>query len=446
VKVTFIRPGMTPGRARDALEPLPMAMLAGLTPVRVARAFHDDRIGPVPFDEPTDLAAISVDTFSARRAYAMAAEYHARGVRVVMGGPHPTLCPDEALRFADAVVVGDAEDTWPQVLRDAEQGTLRRLYTSSFPPLARIRPDRSLYPAGRYGRVRLIQTGRGCRRHCDFCCVNAVYGERIRRRPLSEVVEEITATPASFWFFADDSLFDDTAAARDLCRAIRPLGLRWACQAGLDVVADPAVAGLLADSGRRLVLCGFESMMPDNLRQMGKEWTRSRGAYAGQVRVLHDHGIMVYGTFVFGYDADSPDSIRAALDFALDARLFLANFNPLIPFPGTPLHARLRRENRLIHDCWWLDPDYRFGQGMFHPRGMSAEALESGCYEAKTEFNRGASILRRALAGANAANPLLFLAANVASRLEIVRKQGRPLGDTRPVTPLHPEALPCASP
>ena len=158
MKVVLIRPSMTPGRAHDALEPLPLAILAGLTPPDIDRVMYDDRIESVPFDTPADLVAMSVDTFSARRAYQMAQAFHAQGVRVVMGGPHPTLCPDEVAGFADVVVRGDADDTWPQVLSDARKGTLQRVYTSSFPPIAACQPDRGLYAGRRYGTVRLVQS------------------------------------------------------------------------------------------------------------------------------------------------------------------------------------------------------------------------------------------------------------------------------------------------
>ncbi len=440
MKVVFIRPSMTPGRALDALEPLPLAILAALTPPDIDRAMYDDRIEAVPLDTPADMVAMSVDTFGARRTYQLAQAFHARGVRVVLGGPHPTLCPDEAAGFADAVVRGDAEDTWPQVLSDAKQGGLKRVYTSSFPPMAHCRPpDRNLYAGRRYGPLRLIQGGRGCPHRCDFCSVNAIYGQSVRKRPIADVVDEIRANYASLWVFADDNLFADAEAGAELCRAIQPLGIRWACQAGLDVAGEPAFARRLAKSGCKVVLCGFESIHTDNLRQMGKGWTRTHGEYLKQTAVLRDHGIMVYGTFVFGYDADTPDTIRAALDFALRAKLFMANFNPLMPFPGTALYDRLRREGRLVNERWWLSPDYRFGQGLFRPRGMSPEQLEQGCYEAKTEFNRLSNILRRAFDGkANRNNLALFCLANVTSRREIHRKQGGRLGAGEPLIPFHP--------
>jgi len=444
MKVLFLRPSMTPGRALDALEPLPLAVLSALTPPDIERTMLDDRIEPIPPDASADLVAMSVDTFSARRAYQLAAGFHARGARVVMGGAHPTLCPDEAARFADAVVRGDAEDTWPRVLEDARRGTLQRAYVSAMPPIAGLRPDRSIYGRRRYGRLRLVQNGRGCVHACDFCSVRAIYGNAVRMRPLESLAGEMAAEPARLWFFADDNLFTDMQQGAALCRAIRSLDVPWACQAGLDIVGAPAFASLLAASGCKAVLCGFESLNADSLRQMGKRWTRLHGDCDRQVAVLRDNGIMVYGTFVFGYDTDAPESFRAALDFAVRTKLFMANFNPLMPFPGTALYERLRREGRLVHEPWWLSPDYRFGQGLFRPRGMTAEELAQGCYWAKTEFNRASNLVRRAFDGrANRDNPGLFWLANLAARREIHRKQGGRLGDAQPLAPFHPPESVC---
>jgi radical SAM superfamily enzyme YgiQ (UPF0313 family) len=199
----------------------------------------------------------------------------------------------------------------------------------------------------------------------------------------------------------------------------------------LEVAADEGVLDLLAKSGCTVALIGFESLDRRNLEQMGKGVNIAGGDYAAAVERFRQRGIMVYGTFLFGYDHDTPAAIEAALEFAIRNRLCLANFNPLTPFPGTPLFERLQGEGRLLHDRWWLDPDYRYGQALFRPRGMTAEALEAGCFRARREFHRVASILRRgADRRANGRNPAalaLFLAANLVSRREILRKQGSPL-------------------
>jgi radical SAM superfamily enzyme YgiQ (UPF0313 family) len=434
MRVAFVKPSMNGSRAADALEPTVFAILSALTPPDVGRALYDERLEEVPFDEPCDLAAISVDTFTARRAYQIAAEYRAHGVPVVMGGFHPTLCPEEATGHADAVVTGDAEEAWPRVVADARRGRLRRLYAGGRPPFGKTGVDRGIFRGKRYGPVALVQFGRGCRNACDFCAIKAFYGGSLRQRAVEDVAREVRGLRGRHVFFTDDNIFAERERARQLFELLMPIGARWSCQVSLDVIGHRDVLELMARSGCRSVTVGFESFRPGSLRQMGKAWNLDHGGYAAVVRAFRERGIMVYGTFVFGYDGDTPATIETALDFALRERLFLANFNPLTPMPGTPLYRRLFREGRLSRPRWWLDPDYRYGQVPFHPRGMSAEELAAGCWRARTEFNRWANIARRAVdLRANLRDPrnaLTFLAANVVSRREISRKQGLPLGRT----------------
>jgi len=433
MKITFIRPNMMSGEPGDAMEPLVFAILASLTPESDEVVFHDELIEEIPFDDPTDLVAMTVDAFTAKRAYQISEKYRSRQIPVVMGGFHPTLCAKEAIRFADSIVVGDAEGVWPGLLRDAKAGSLKKIYKSKNPPIAGLKPDRTIFKGKRYARIRLIQFGRGCRHKCEFCSIQAFYGNVLRQRPVPEVIDEIEQGDGkAHIFFTDDNLFTDRKTFGQLLGALKPLGVRWSCQASLDAAASPGLVEQMAKSGCTSATIGFESLNPENLKQMGKGWNLSCGSYGNLVRVFHNNGIMVYGTFVFGYDGDTVDSIRESVDFAIREKLFLANFNPLVPTPGTPLYERLKSEQRLINDPWWLHPAHRYGQSVFHPKGMSAEQLAQGCYRAKTDFNKAGSIAHRALnLRANLRSPYnagVFLAANWVSRREIHRKQGQTLG------------------
>jgi radical SAM superfamily enzyme YgiQ (UPF0313 family) len=435
MRVSFVRPNLYDGRSRDAMEPLAFAILKGLTPPEVETAFHDERLAPIPFDEPTDLAALTVETYTARRAYQIAGEYRRRGVKVVMGGYHPTFLPEEALRFADAVVEGDAEGLWEQVVEDARQGRLRPRYRrAEFAPLQGSRPDRSVFRGKRYAPVALVQYGRGCRYNCDFCSIRAFYGSSLRQRPVAEVVEEIARVGRRHVFFVDDNIFVDVPRAKELFRALIPLRIRWSCQVSIDVARDRELLALMERSGCLTAVVGFESLSGESLAQMKKGWNLRHADYATSIRALQDAGIMIYGTFVFGYDADTVGSFDRAVDFALHHRFYLANFNPLTPTPGAPLYARLQREGRLIHQAWWLTPGYRYGHATFHPRGMTADELTAGCYRARTAFNAYSSIVRRAFAArTNLASPYrlgVYLLSNLISRHEIHAKQGLALGGT----------------
>ncbi len=440
MKITFIRPNMFAKRSSDAMEPLCFAVLKGLTPPDVETVLYDERLEPIPYDEPTDLVAITVETYTARRAYQIAAEYRRRGVQVVLGGYHPSFLPDEALQFADAVVVGDAEGVWQQVIDDARHRRLRETYRQeAFPSLDGSRPDRTIFQHKRYAPIGMLQYGRGCKYNCEFCSIRAFYGSSLRQRPVAEVVREIEEVGRKHVFLVDDNIFVDIPKAKELFTALIPLKILWSCQVSIDVAQDRELVRLMQRSGCTTAVVGFESLSERNLQQMNKAWNRKHADYATSIKVFQDAGIMIYGTFVFGYDEDAVDSFDHAVEFAIENKFYLANFNPLTPTPQAPLLDRLRRENRLIYDKWWLDPAYRYGQATFHPRGMTAEELTAGCCRARKQFNTSSSILRRAFdRRTNWRSPYRFgvyLLSNLISKREIRSKQASMLGGPAPLEP-----------
>lgn len=432
MKLTLVRPNLGDYRSSDAMPPLAMGILAARAPGWDI-AFFDEKSEAVPGGDLPDLAALSVETFTARRAYKIADAYRARGVPVVMGGYHPTFLPDEALAHADAVVIGDAEGVWERLLEDFKAGRLARRYTGgNNAPLTDYRLDRSVYRGKRYAPVELVQYGRGCRFACDFCSIHSFYGTSLRVRRLDGLVAEIDSLPARrLLFFVDDNLFGRKADLLDLLDAIGPLKRRWSCQISIDVARDEALLDRLADAGCSYVLIGFESLNPGSLKQMGKPWNKVSGPYKSVARELHDRGIGIYGTFVFGYDADTRGTIDRTLDFALQARLEIANFNPLTPTPGSALYDRLLAEKRLLSVKWWLDPGYRYGDAVFEPRGMSAAELADGVFRARERFYSWRSIGMRILDGETRFTPFqlsMTAVANVISRREVYKKQHRELG------------------
>lgn len=442
MRIAFIRPNLGDFRARDAMEPIVFALLAARTPASVELSFHDERLAPVPLDLDVGLVAMTVETYTARRAYQIAAHYRRNGVRVVMGGYHATLMPEEVSQYCDAIVVGDAEGVWETIVADAQAGRLARVYRRQDPvALDGIRPDRSLFRGKKYAPVSLVQYGRGCRLACDFCSIHAFYGKYMAQRPVADVVAELESLPRRRpVFFVDDNLFSDRPTLERLLDAITPLGIRWTCQTTIDVTRDERLLDKMARSGCMLALVGFESLSEANLRQIGKKWNLQRGEYTRGIRRLHDRGIMIYGTFVFGYDDDRADAFDRAVDFALESAFCIANFNPLTPTPGTALIARLARERRLLHDRWWLDPEFRYGTATFVPRAMTPDELTEGCWRARRTFYRHSTIPRRIWA-----EPSLYLrpsrlgvlvASNLVSRREIHRKQGARLGTEEALSPV----------
>ena len=433
MRISLIRPSMGGMRSTDAMPPLALGILAARSPGWDIELF-DERVEAIPPGDSPNLAAFSVETFTARRAYTLADDYRRRGIPVVMGGYHPTLLPDEALQHADAVMIGDAEGVWELLLENFSRGHMQRVYRGDHRrPLTDYRIDRNIFQGKSYAPLELIQYGRGCRFACDFCSIHSFYGQSVRSRDPEQVREELAQlSRKKLLFFVDDNLFASRRQLLDLLRMLTPMKLRWSCQISIDVARDETLLDAMAQAGCRFVLIGFESLDEANLKQMGKPWNRVAGSYTEVIRQLHRRGIGVYGTFVFGYDADNIETIRRSVEFAIESRLEIANFNPLTPTPGSPLYRRLQQEQRLLMSEWWLDDGYRYGDPIFVPRSISPEELAAECFAAKQQFYSWKSIALRVFDSAtpwSLFNTGMTGIANLVSRREIRNKQARPLGN-----------------
>lgn len=440
MKLTIIHPciGRKPGQKYIRtwqMEALPAATLAGLTPEDVEVRFYDDRMESVPFDEKTDLVAISVETYTAKRAYQIATEFRRCRIPVVMGGFHATLCPDEVAQYAEAVVCGEAETLWPRVIDDARHHKLEKFYRQSGrPALANLRPNRAIFRGKRYLPIGLVEAGRGCHFKCDFCAVQTVFNSTQTRRPVDAIVGEIQQmkNDRKLFFFVDDNITSNMEQAKEFFRALIPLGIRWVSQSSINAAHDEEFLSLLGQSGCQGVLIGFESLNPENLKDMNKAFNTMRGGFEKALANLRRHKIRVYGTFIFGYDRDTLDSFQSTVEFAKEHALYIAAFNHLTPFPGTPLYQRLRNEGRLLYDNWWLDDRYSYNRIPFQPRGMSPELLQRNCLEARREFYSWRSIFQRGLDRVNRGDWFMwrnFYLINAMHRADVTMRDYYPLGD-----------------
>jgi radical SAM superfamily enzyme YgiQ (UPF0313 family) len=440
MRLTIVHPciGRRPGQPYIRtwqMEPLPAATLAGLTPRDVEVRFHDDRMEAIPFDEPADLVAISVETYTARRAYQIASEYRRRRVQVVMGGFHATLCPDEVSLHAEAVVCGEAEALWPCVVDDARHGRLQKFYRQKErPSLAGLKPNRAIFRGKRYLPIGLVEAGRGCHFKCDFCAVQTVFKSSQSRRPIDDILAELRLLKGEkkLFFFVDDNITSNLEEAKEFFQALIPLGIRWVSQSSINAAHDEEFLELLKRSGCQGVLIGFESLNPENLKDMNKSFNTMRGGFTRALANLRRNRIRVYGTFIFGYDRDTPESFAQALEFAEDQSLYIAAFNHLTPFPGTALYRRLAEENRLLYNAWWLDERYSYNRIPFQPAGMSPEMLQQHCLATRREFYSWRSIARRGFAEVNRSDWFMwrnFYLINAMHRSDVSLRDHYPLGD-----------------
>jgi radical SAM superfamily enzyme YgiQ (UPF0313 family) len=417
------------------MESLPAASIAGLTPRDVEVRFYDDRLEAIPFEEPTDLVGISVETYTAKRAYQIASEYRRRGIPVVMGGFHASLLPDEVARYAEAVVIGEAEALWPRVLDDARHGRLEKFYRAEDrPSLEELRPDRSIFRGKRYLPIGLVEAGRGCHFKCEFCAVQSVFDQTQTRRPIDRILEELRPLKDQrrIFFFVDDNITSNMSQAKEFFRALIPLKVRWVSQASINAAHDEEFLDLLVRSGCQGVLIGFESLNPANLSAMNKSFNTAKGGFEQALANLRRHRIRVYGTFIFGYDGDTPESFAPTVAFAQRHGFYIAAFNHLTPFPGTPLYERLEAEGRLLYEAWWLDDRYSYNRIPFQPHAMSPEALQRECLAARRTFYSWRSIVRRSMDDVNRANGYmwrLFFPINAMHRGDVSLRDHYPLGD-----------------
>jgi radical SAM superfamily enzyme YgiQ (UPF0313 family) len=417
------------------MEPLPPATIAGLTPRDVDVRFYDDRMERIPYDEPTDLVALSVETYTARRAYQIASEYRRRGVPVVMGGFHATLNPDEVAQYAEATVVGEAEEIWPRLIDDFRHGRMDPLYRAARrPALKGTRPDRRIFRGKRYLPIGLVEAGRGCHFRCEFCAVQSMFSNTQTRRPPDEVLSEVASIRhrKKLFFFVDDNITSNLTEAKAFFRELASLGVRWVSQSSINAAHDEEFLDIITRSGCQGVLIGFESLNPAALAAMNKSFNTMRGGYDAALTNLRRHRLRLYATFIFGYDADTAESFDDATEFAKAHRFYIAAFNHLTPFPGTPLYTRLESERRLLYETWWLDDRYRYNAVPFRPAAMSADALQRHCLEARRSFYSWSSIVRRGFDEVNRADGFMFrnfFPINSMLRVDTMRRDGFPLGD-----------------
>ncbi len=364
------------------LQRVNLPLLAALTPPGHTITIVEEAFSPDDMNQDVDLVGITVLTELAPRAYQIADAYRLKAVRVVMGGIHPTVLPDEALAHADAVVVGEAEGVWPRLVSDAASGQLQRTYRAGkMTDLQGLpKPRRDLLLRTKYqGYTRIpigVETSRGCPNDCEFCCIGQTLGRHYRVRPVQEVIAEIESIDSPHLFFVDDALGLNRNVAKKLFTQMIPLRRRWLAQGTVSLAEDPELLRLMGRAGCLGLLIGFESVQKATQNEVMKIRNLRIDFYEA-MRRFHGEGFGILGSFVFGFDYENKDVFEQTLDFILRSRMDVVQLRVLTPYPGTRLYKRLLSEGRLFVSDWWLR-GYPPDTLLFQPKGMTADELISG--------------------------------------------------------------------
>lgn len=363
---------------------LALTATAAATPAHWELLYWDENLlqGPPPLDPFPEVVAITVHLTFARRAYELANWYRQWGAKVVLGGLHVLTAPEEASAHADALAIGEGVQLWPRILADVEAGTLKSVYRGDYrkPYRDDPAPRRDLLPREGFLTTSSVIATRGCHNRCGFCYLstNGLHMP-YRLRDVEQVAAEIRADGQPYAVFIDNNLGSRPGYLRSLCRALEPLGIIWSAALTIDVTDDPDLVREMALSGCTGVFVGFESLELGNLEHARKK-TPAPDDYARRVAIFHANGIQVNGSFVLGFDHDTPDVFERTVEWIERNRLECATFHILTPYPGTPLFAELEAQGRIVHRDWRL---YDTAHVVFEPARVTAEQLLRGyewCY------------------------------------------------------------------
>jgi radical SAM superfamily enzyme YgiQ (UPF0313 family) len=385
---------------KETFPPLGFMYLAAYTPREVEVRLINENLERIDFGELPDLVGITTMTATAARAYEIADRYGELGVKVVLGGIHASMLPEEALEHADSVVVGEAEALWPEVLADADAGRLEPIYrTEGFSDFKRPRvPRRDILNPKGYWLPNAVQTARGCPHNCGFCTVTLFNGRKLRTREVDNVLAEVESLPQSkltrqkVVAFVDDNIGANPSRAKELFKALTPMNILWGSQACVTFANDEELVALAAQSGCRFLLVGFETLSPQALAEVGKRQNKVE-QYENALRVFRKYGIFVLGTFILGLDSDDESVFSNTLEFAVRNKLVLAQFGMLSLFPRTRLYRQLLDENR-VEPQFWFSPAWE-NRPVFEPKNMSRETLCENTYQMGRRFYSTRSIFKR---------------------------------------------------
>jgi radical SAM superfamily enzyme YgiQ (UPF0313 family) len=379
------------------LPPLSLLMLGAVTPPDIDVKIVDERIEKLDYDEPVDLVGISVVTRSAPRAYDIASEFRKRGVKVVLGGIHPSALPQEAAQHADALVLGEGEAAWPELLADFQRGVLKPIYHG------RAQMNLDLLPLPRrelirhpemYVTTKTISATRGCPNTCTFCAAGVGLIKKYRKRSVASVIQELEQVPGKIADFVDDNTGWDPEYFKALMRAMIPLRLRWSTAVNVSALEDQELIDLAAKSGCYSLGVGFESLSPEVLTSICKDKTNHPERYVEYIGRVQAAGMAAWGSFIIGFDGDTKETFKKLVEFINRTNLEIAYVQTLIPYPGSRIYRQYCDEGRLLHQNWSY---YESANGpcVYLPKLMTPDELIDGYLEVQEAIYSWKSILGR---------------------------------------------------
>ena len=391
--VPFLQKGLLSWNAKAYSPPLNLCMIAAYTPLDIEVSITDECVKPIDLEKDVDLVGLTAYTNTAPRAYEIADAFRARGVPVVMGGVHASTLPEEALHHCDAIVVGEAEGAWQRLISDFSHSRMQRMYQNDH--LVSLEglpvPRRDLLLPDDYVTINTVQTTRGCPHNCSFCSVTRFNGRTYRFRPIHEVIQEIETLPSRNVFIVDDNIFTHRGRTRKFFEALIPLGIRWGSQCVVSIAHDHEILELAARSGCIGLAIGFESFCKQSLESARKRFNDPEQFYR-DIETVKSYGILIWGSFVLGFDEDDEESLETTVQMAKAARLDFACFNFLTPLPGTVVYDKYLKEGRLTSKDW---TNYNMANLVFDPARVDRETLEKKVRKAWLEFYSLKAIVKR---------------------------------------------------
>lgn len=387
---------------------LALYILQGLTPPEHEVKIIEEETDNIDLEQECNLVGISCMTANAPRAYELCKEFKKRGKTVILGGVHPSILPDEAMQYADSVVVGEAEGVWEILIQDFQNNNLKRKYHDPLPDLKKYVPkDFSKIIKRRLYNLIPIMTTRGCPYNCDFCCVTNLFGKKIRHVPVENVVRDIQESGANNFMFLDDNIIGNPKYAKKLFSSIKPLKIKWVGQASVSLlVNDDELLQLAADSGCKALFFGIESVSEEQLHSMNKALKEIEHLESA-LKKIKKMGILIHASMVFGFDSDTKDIFNETVRFLIKNKVCTVSFNVLTPYPGTKTYEDLNNKNRLTTKDWTY---YDHNTVVFKPKNMTSYELQIGKINARKKFYRISSVLKRLLG--NLYNPVIYLLIN----------------------------------